>query len=415
MNLNVIKFFRNVNNFLSCSNDMQTRPIFTDRQYRLLLAVLVLVNILVFVIGGIYLYQQFFRDTSIVANDPKFILAGWEYPDGYGEGISSVYMHENSTGSWVAVKEPAFFLSTDSTTVDVLPNGHLRLQPSARINHTLRGLSTYAEAKAIMRVSVYVTMDGDDVFSQQNLTLEGGEGVATPTTWWIAYEVILPFVLSVSLSYYSIYFTYEIYEDYFSEESTVLTNPLVAIGGNGSEYNRSWSVDGLDYQSFPSTHTTLDFNSGYTGRTNSMNYSYYGDGGSGVLKVWNGSLWHDLETITSETWYNGSYSFTDYYDENVTLVLTGYCDCDYLETSLNVSLGTFVDWEQKTSIQFWVGVPVTDWVFDSFLIFVGLVMIPASTLYFVKGGKDEISSDKVFFFIVAFMIGWALVVATITP
>jgi hypothetical protein len=42
------------------------------------------------------------------------------------------------------------------------------------------------------------------------------------------------------------------------------------------------------------------------------------------------------------------------------------------------------------------------------LIFLGLCMIPASTLYLVKGGKDNLSFNKVFFFAIAFMLGWAI-------
>lgn len=50
-----------------------------------------------------------------------------------------------------------------------------------------------------------------------------------------------------------------------------------------------------------------------------------------------------------------------------------------------------------------------------FLLFLGMCMIPASTLYLVKGGWSELSSDKVLYFLLAFMIGWALVVTIITP
>ena len=42
------------------------------------------------------------------------------------------------------------------------------------------------------------------------------------------------------------------------------------------------------------------------------------------------------------------------------------------------------------------------------LIFLGLAMVPLSVLYLVKGGKSEASMDKLFFGLIAFVIGWAL-------
>ena len=53
-------------------------------------------------------------------------------------------------------------------------------------------------------------------------------------------------------------------------------------------------------------------------------------------------------------------------------------------------------------------VPVFTGSLDALLIFLGLIMIPASTLYFVKGGKEDMSSDKLFYCLIAFAMGWAL-------
>ena len=48
------------------------------------------------------------------------------------------------------------------------------------------------------------------------------------------------------------------------------------------------------------------------------------------------------------------------------------------------------------------------WAVNVFLIFFGLCMIPISVIYLVKGGKDDMSMDKVFYGIVVFIFGWAL-------
>jgi len=59
--------------------------------------------------------------------------------------------------------------------------------------------------------------------------------------------------------------------------------------------------------------------------------------------------------------------------------------------------------------------PEVQWGITSLTVLLGLCMVPASGLYLVKGGKEEISGDKVFYFLIAFMIGWALVIGGIMP
>jgi len=55
------------------------------------------------------------------------------------------------------------------------------------------------------------------------------------------------------------------------------------------------------------------------------------------------------------------------------------------------------------------------WSMDIAFIFMGLIMIPCSAMYLVRGGKDELSMDKVFFVIVIFFVGCALFIGGITP
>jgi hypothetical protein len=65
-------------------------------------------------------------------------------------------------------------------------------------------------------------------------------------------------------------------------------------------------------------------------------------------------------------------------------------------------------WYDAGTATIWFEVPVFTGSFDALLIFLGLILIPASTLYFVKGGKDEMSGNKVYYCLIAFVIGWAL-------
>jgi len=70
-------------------------------------------------------------------------------------------------------------------------------------------------------------------------------------------------------------------------------------------------------------------------------------------------------------------------------------------------------WGSINIVLFIFTIPWDTTTLNAFTIFLGLFMIPASTLYLVKGGKDNMSMNKVFFFIVAFILGWALVIGGI--
>jgi len=70
-------------------------------------------------------------------------------------------------------------------------------------------------------------------------------------------------------------------------------------------------------------------------------------------------------------------------------------------------------WEVVGEAELIFSVPIDETGLNMALILLGLIMIPASTLYAVKGGKDEMSTDKLFYVLIAFVIGWALVLGGI--
>lgn len=77
----------------------------------------------------------------------------------------------------------------------------------------------------------------------------------------------------------------------------------------------------------------------------------------------------------------------------------------------NIMSLTFIDflgWHGAGTAIIMFEVPVFTGSLNALLIFLGLIMIPASTLYFVKGGRSEMSADKLFYTLIAFVIGWAL-------
>ena len=66
------------------------------------------------------------------------------------------------------------------------------------------------------------------------------------------------------------------------------------------------------------------------------------------------------------------------------------------------------EWVEVGEAELIFSVPVDETGLNLLLIFLGLCMIPFSTLYLVRGGKSGMSSDKLFYGLIAFVMGWAL-------
>jgi len=146
----------------------------------------------------------------------QVVLSGSGYPDGYGQGIEVIYLYENSTGSWVAILDPAFLIfpaDNDKTNIEMnySANTAIKLLVGCNINHTLLSLSTHQEALDIMRTNLTMTYLGVNVFSKNNLTWDGGTvWNDTASTWQFFYEIVINVLIEVGFIY-EILITYEIY------------------------------------------------------------------------------------------------------------------------------------------------------------------------------------------------------------
>lgn len=65
-------------------------------------------------------------------------------------------------------------------------------------------------------------------------------------------------------------------------------------------------------------------------------------------------------------------------------------------------------WEIVGEAKLIFSVPYDETGLNILIVFLGLIMVPASTIYAAKGGLREASMDKVFIVIVVFILGWAL-------
>lgn len=153
---------------------------------------------------------------SIPPAKAQFIISGWDYDDGYGQGIEVVWSYENSTGSWVKIQDPAFILPSDSTNIKMnyTKDTAIKIIVTCNINHSLFSFgpdkSENASARAIMQTSINVVYLGESVFSQQNLTWDGSVFDDTATTWAISYEVVIDVIINEG-AIYTVTVTYEIY------------------------------------------------------------------------------------------------------------------------------------------------------------------------------------------------------------
>jgi hypothetical protein len=133
----------------------------------------------------------------------KFIIASWDFPDEYGQGIYAMRVYENSTGSWVNVGgwieyyEEAVFEWNEGVGI--------KIQCDSMLNATLTGAGSSSEGKNYLRHNATVTdRRGSVVCSQQNFTY------LDDIDYSYSYEVILDF-LPVSFESYTVTILYEIF------------------------------------------------------------------------------------------------------------------------------------------------------------------------------------------------------------
>ena len=137
----------------------------------------------------------------------QFVLAEWDYPDEYGQGIVNFEVWGNATGSWV-LSTP--YAHSDSGEIEWYPNASIKLICNTWFNSTLTGASDVADGKNYLRHNVTVTSLGTTIFSQQNFTYIFGEDAIDPPMWYYGYYVILNFV-PVSGVIYIVTVTYEVF------------------------------------------------------------------------------------------------------------------------------------------------------------------------------------------------------------
>lgn len=141
--------------------------------------------------------------------------------------------------------------------------------------------------------------------------------------------------------------------------------------------------------------------------TGANDFNFYDEDGYQNIDITNGT-WQG-ETGTFEDFHLTYYTATTIRIENI--VFRGIVPDWRVVDTQDI---TFVlpAWNIVGTVIIYFFTPIGD-ALNIWYILLGLIMLPCSTLFLVHGGREKLSMDKAFFFIVLFMLGWALIIGGI--
>ena len=372
---------------------------------------------------------------KVVSDTPakaQFVLASWDYPDEYGQGIDLFGFYENSTGSWLSYGDA--YEPDQSYTIDWNNSVFIKLRCYAFFNSTLTGAIDVADGKNYLRHRVNVTSLGTSVFSQQNFTYYSNSTILAPM-WYYGYEVVLNF-LPIGGEIYTVTVDYEIFYD--SEESTELdsdTSPTwggiwKGEGSDGSVDNIFYSVadENDDEDGAIETGITVSNDLGTVTFNLDLTITAYNEQCDSIditVMLWSGVgsgseeiVYSDSLSGTGAVNISGSTSLATIESFLVNITYVGIISGDYVNMTIDsyfVGLLTDYDWFTISSPILLFSVSFDMWGFDTGLIILGLVMIPVSTIYLAYGAKHDRSSDRLFYGLIIFFLGCGLFIGGVLP
>ena len=154
--------------------------------------------------------------SNIPLSNAQFVLSEhtWSYPDEYGQGVEYIYFMVANPDPYNASYQ--YFNGTESAGFDVPRNSTISLRVHVWMNGTFTGYSFAEGRDQYTRVGLVISVAGETIFSQVNLTQSGGSSAHDPM-----FEYDYTFLLRGAPNYYSdefvsgqIYvldFTYEVY------------------------------------------------------------------------------------------------------------------------------------------------------------------------------------------------------------
>lgn len=144
---------------------------------------------------------------SIPTAKAQFVIAEWDFPDEYAQGITFFNIYENSTGSWVQVG--GNWAYDETSNLEWYTNASIKLTCWTIFNYTLTGAVSVADGQNYQKHNVTVTNLGIIIFSQQNFTYNTGQDLGDGI-YRYAYDVVLNFNL-MSGQFYIVTVIYEVF------------------------------------------------------------------------------------------------------------------------------------------------------------------------------------------------------------
>lgn len=166
-------------------------------------------KILAFVVmASIFLVGFIATTAQPVDAQPSFVVATWDNPDQYGQGISTWYLQTNTSGTWATV-EASGYLDADPSPVAWNASDPVRVLTWVSLNYSLCGAISLENGKNYVMQKVNVTDSSDTLmFSEVNGTYI--QGIENEGLYWYQYGFVWDF-LPVSGEVYSIAIYYWVY------------------------------------------------------------------------------------------------------------------------------------------------------------------------------------------------------------
>lgn len=378
-----------------------------------------------------------------------FVLSSWDYPDEYGQGIDAIRLWQYLSGSWQSLT-PFDYGNTGNDTFVISETGPLTVQVKGYVNATHVGASTLAEGQNYVRHSALVTTPSNiSVFSLQNFTYVTATDSLSPMFYYF-YNATLNFTPQPA-TIYTCEITMETARPIFSSENSTASqvwkwkNDVSSWVDDTADFNSiTAATDVVPLQNPPTQNDSYYFGSDTKFTSMWINITQAGDHTAYLRwEYYNGTGWSELtngptgyqETLEVSgmqlfswdmpyNWTQVSVNGETYYYIRI-FVESGQNqmmdNCQATHGFLNFvtwnwSQSGYVDTAQEMTLIFDSPVSTSQlWTLNAWYIVLGMILVPASGLYLVYGGRKNLSSDKVFYALIAFMIGWGLIVGGILP
>ena len=397
---------------------------------------LVLTLISILIIGVTFAIPKGLHPDTI--SNPKFVLAGWSYPDEYGQGIGAIRVYENYTGDWEDYWGWTDYY--DPTTFEINASSAIRFKLLCAFNATLTGAVSVEDGKNYLQHSVTVTDSSDTVvFTQQNFTYIEGVDEGEGGIYDYEYQVDLNFITEHGQIYTAIV-TYEVYYESLGEygdsylhdcsdtsdmtydSNSGLDPSDYGIGSNGSVVE-IWIVPDsvadekvlykLDFPNFNNTDGDINLTVRYRVEDGFIGFRldlYYTDASYDSTGLRTSQTWANL-TIDADVDKTLDYALLvcDDYPSSVTSGNRSIY-VDFVEITSSDSLVFLFDqWNLVSTATLIFSVSLDYWGLNMSLVFGGLILMLLSACIVAKKVRDRnITNDAGILLLFLFCVGWGL-------